>query len=270
MCQFHRLNYVGKKLQMKIRYVVCLLLGGSLSFAAHANGFMPTMIFANVLWLVVLPIVSLHEGWMMKRWGWQAPYKNSFWANFWSMIAAIPVGLALSYIGSYLASPQGQATFSWIPAAASRTMAAIFLYGNLPAPSYGYITSYGGMASLSLAGLAFIGICWVLTFAVEARYHRVRNPSIQGASIYRGVAVSNLVSYGLLLLMWLPYSYFSAIANESMERSMCTRSSTWSSSCLKMWSLYPEVKMERMKNCQEDGVDATACITPPPGLRIIN
>ncbi len=237
---------------------------------AHANGFMPTMIIANVFWLVVLPIVSILEGTMIKRWGWKAPYRNSFWANFWSMIAAIPVGLALSYIGAYLVSDSGQTNADFIPEMVRRALAGVFLYGNLPAPSYGYVTSYGGMASLSLAGLAFIGICWVLTFGVESRYHRVRNPSIASASIYRGVAVSNLASYCLLLLMWLPYSYFSAIENESMERNMCTRSRSWSSSCLKMWSLYPELKKERLRNCKEDGVDATACVTPPPGLRIIN
>jgi hypothetical protein len=253
---------------MRKRLVVWLLLLGVVP-VAHANGFMPTMIVANVLWLVVLPVVSVLEGAMMKRWGWQAPYKNSFWANFWSMIAAIPVGLALSYIGGYLVSFNGKASLDFIPETVSRTLAGIFLYGHLPAPSYGYITSHGGMASLSLAGLAFIGICWALTFAVEAYYHRVRNPSMARSVIYRGVAVANLVSYSLLLLMWLPYSYFSAIANESMERHMCTRSNTWSSSCLKMWSRYPELKTERLKNCEEDGVDATACITPPPGLRII-
>lgn len=254
---------------MTKRQAICLFLLGSVPFA-HANGFMPTMIFANVLWLVVLPVVSVLEGAMMKRWGWQEPYKNSFWANFWSMIAAIPVGLALSYIGGYLVSPHGRANLDFIPEKVSGLLAGTFLYGHLPAPSYGHITTHGGMASLSLAGLAFIGICWILTFAVEAHYHRVRNPSIAGSVIYRGVAVSNLVSYGLLLLMWLPYSYFSAIANESMERHVCTRSNTWSSSCLKMWSLYPELKIERLKNCEENGVDATACVTPPSGLRILN
>lgn len=254
---------------MKIRYVVCLLLGGSLSFAAHANGFMPTMIFANVLWLIVLPVVSVLEGAMMKRWGWQAPYKNSFWANFWSLLAAIPVGLVLSYIGSYLVSSSGQASLGFVPPAIRGALAGIFLYGHLPAPSYGYVTSYG-MGSLSLAGIAFIGICWVLTFAVEARYLRVRNPSVPPTSIYRGVAVSNLASYSLLLVLWLPHSYFSAMADESMERSTCSQSSSWSSSCFKIWSRYPEIKTERLKNCQDNGIDATACITPPPGLRVIN
>ncbi len=254
---------------MKTHRLVWLLLLGAVP-AAHANGFMPTMIFANVLWLVVLPVVSVLEGAMMKRWGWQAPYKNSFWANFWSMIAAIPVGLTLSYIGGYLVSPNGKTSLDFIPEKVSGVLAGVFLYGHLPAPSYGHITSYGGMANLSLAGLAFIGICWILTFVVEAHYHRVRNPSIAGSVIHRGVAVSNLVSYGLLLLMWLPYSYFSAIASESMERRMCSQSHTWSSSCLKMWSLYPELKTERLKSCEDNGVDAAACITPPPGLIILN
>jgi hypothetical protein len=165
-------------------------------------------------------------------------------------------------------SSNGKASLDFIPETVSRTLAGIFLYGHLPAPSYGHVTSYG-MGSLSLAGIAFIGICWALTFAVEARYHRVRNPLTPTSSIYRGVAASNLVSYSLLLILWLPHSYFSAVADESMERNICSKSNSWSSSCFKIWSRYPEVKTERLKNCEENGVDATVCVTPPPGLRII-
>lgn len=253
---------------MKHRNLIYLLLLAGMPIVAHADGFLPTMISANILWLLALPLVVALEGWMMKRWGWTAPYKNSFWANLWSMVAAIPIGFFLSYVGAYLGSKDGQAALSFIPTSVTFNLAQVFLYGNLPAPSYGYINGLGGIAGIPLAGLVFIGICWLLTFGVEGRYYRVRNPLVSKAAIYRGAALSNLASYSLLLTMWLPYSYMSAVSGEAMERRLCQSSNAWSSSCLKIWSRYPEIKADRIHACEDNGIDAVKCVTPPPGLRI--
>jgi len=236
--------------------------------AAHADGFLPTMISANILWLLALPIVVALEGRMMKRWGWTAPYKNSFWANLWSMVAAVPIGFFLSYAGAYLGSKAGQAALSFIPTSVMFHLAQVFLYGNLPAPSYGYINGFGGMAGIPLAGLVFIGICWLLTFGIEGHYYRTRNPLISKSAIYRGAALSNLASYILLLTMWLPYSYMSAVSGEAMERRICQSANSWSSACMKIWARYPETRVDRIHACEVNGIDAVKCVTPPPGLRI--
>lgn len=252
---------------MKHRKLIYLVLFAAMPMVAHANGFLPTMITANILWLLALPLVVALEGWMMKRWGWAAPYKNSFWANFWSMVAAIPIGFVLSYVGVYLGSKAGQAALSFIPNSVTFSLAQVFLYGELPAPSYGYINGLGGMAGIPLAGLVFIGICWLLTFGIEGRYYRTRNPSVAKSVIYRGAALSNLASYSVLLAMWLPYSYLSAVSGEAMERRICEEANSWSSSCLKIWARYPDLKVNRIRACEVKGIDAVKCITPPAGLR---
>jgi hypothetical protein len=255
-------------MQMKRHNLVYPMLLAAMPIAAYADAFLPTMISANVLWLLAFPLIVALEGWMMKRWGWTAPYKNSFWANFWSMIAAIPIGILLSYVGVYLGSKGGQAAMSFLPTSLTFNLAQVFLYGNLPAPSYGYINGISNGAGISLAGLVFIGICWLITFAVEGRYYRKRNPSISKASIYRGAVWTNLASYSLLLTFWLPYSYMSAVSSEATERRFCQSANTWSSTCLRIWARYPELKTERIHACEVNGIDAVKCVTPPPGLRI--
>lgn len=245
---------------MKHRNLVYLVLLGGVPIAAHANGFLPTMISANILWLLALPLVVAIEGWMMKRWGWIAPYKNSFWANLWSMLAAIPIGFLLSYIGVYLGSNDGQAALSFIPKSVTFNLAQVFLYGELMPPSYGHIIG-PNRAGISLAGLVFIGICWLLTFGVEGRYYRIQNPLVSKSAIYRGTAFSNLVSYSLLLTMWLPYSYMSAASAETMLRSTCQRPDLWSSNCPSIFTRYPEIKAYRLHACDVNGIDAVKCLS---------
>ena len=42
-----------------------------ISKAAYADAFMPTMVSANVLWLLALPLVVAVEGLIMAHWKWQ-------------------------------------------------------------------------------------------------------------------------------------------------------------------------------------------------------
>jgi len=242
---------------MKHRKLICLMLFSTMPMTARANGFLPTMISANILWLLALPLVVAVEGWMMKRWGWNAPFKNCFWANFWSMIAAIPIGFVLSFLGGYLGGVSQKTALSFIPETVKFNLSQVLLYGQLPAPSYGYINGYG-TAGISLAGLIFIGICWLLTFGVEGRYYRIRNPFISTLAIYCGTALSNLSSYSLILAMWLPYSYMSAAKDEAMQLHSCQLGHVWSPICQDIWDRYPETKDKWLLSCLQ-GFDSSEC-----------
>lgn len=177
--------------------------------AANADAFIPTMISANLLWLCALPLVVVVEGRFMAHWNWQEPYKNALRGNLWSMLAALPLGVGLSILGGYLSSKDAQTTLAFIPDAARHLLAQTFLYGQLPAPSYGFIAGFGE-AGIFLAALLFIGICWLLIFGVEGYYYGKKNPLLPKGKVCGFTAIVNLISYALLLAMWLPYSYYSA------------------------------------------------------------
>lgn len=88
---------VGTRVWMALILAVVPLL-------AHADAFLPTMISANVLWVLALPLVVAVEGWVMTRWQWQQPHKNALKGNLLSMLAALPIGVGLSILGRYLSS----------------------------------------------------------------------------------------------------------------------------------------------------------------------
>jgi hypothetical protein len=201
--------------------------------SALADGFLPTMISANALWVVALPLVVAVEGWFMVRWKWEEPYKNSLRGNLLSMFAALPIGIALSVLGWYLVSNDGQATLGFIPTSARELLGQTFLYGQLPAPSYGFIDEAGN-AGIYLAALLFMGICLLLTFGVESYYYRKKNPQLSRGTVFCQTAIANLISYLLLFALWIPYSYHSASAADDFWQDFCRRGSGWSSACTKI------------------------------------
>jgi hypothetical protein len=180
--------------------------------AALANAFVPTMISANVMWVVAFPVIVFLEGWMMARWKWRSPYLNSFIANLLSAIAALPIGVGLSIAGGFISRDQSWVT-SFLSGSARHFLAQLFSYGQLPTPydeAWLHQASPTGfqMVGVPLAAILFIGICWCLTFAVEGWYYTKRNRTLPRSHIYRGTAVANLASYFVLMVVWLPYPNF--------------------------------------------------------------
>lgn len=165
----------------------------SLSDAAQADAFVPTMISANILWFFVLPVIVALEGWLMARQKWQEPYWTALKGNLWSMAAALPLQVVLSILGGYVAERD---TLAFIPYNIRFFLAQVLLYGQ----------AYDAR-DIFLAPIIFIGICWAFSVAVEGYYYSLRNPLLPRKKVYRTTVIVHIISYLLLLALWLPYLY---------------------------------------------------------------
>jgi hypothetical protein len=238
-------------------YVAVFLI--FVSKLAYADAFIPTMISANVLWIVVLPLVVLVEGWFMARWKWEKPYKNSLFGNLWSMLAALPLGIGLSILGGYIRD--AQTTFAFIPESARYLLASTFLYGQISAPSYDFIDDGFGYAGIALAALFFIGVCWLLTLGVEGYYYVKKNPLLPRGKVYGLTALVNIISYSLLLALWIPYSYHVASTNQESLKYTCSKANSMSSRCPQIWAKFPEIREIRINECSRRLIGEVDCLT---------
>ena len=229
------------------------------SASACADAFIPTMISANVIWLLVLAPVVMIEGWLMARWKWVEPYKTAINGNLLSMLAALPFGVLLSLGGGYLVSVDAKTTFSFLSDSVRFFLAQALFYGDTPVPSYGFVVAFSS-AGIFLAALIFIGLCWLLTFAVEGYYYSRRNPSRPRKEIFRGTALANLASYCFLVALWLPYSYLSASSAQESARRICAEPSSWSSGCSGIWAKFPEVRHLRVAACGKREIPEGRCL----------
>ena len=225
-----------------------------ISTKAYANAFIPTMVSANAVWLLVLPLVVAVEGSLMAYWKWEKPYKYALFGNLWSMLAALPVGFGLSILGNYISKDIATAD------SARHLLAQTLLYGQVSTPSYGYISGGSSNGGIILAALLFIGICWVLTFVVEALYYRKKNPNLSKANVYRRTAMVNIASYCLLIALWLPYSYQAAKSEEGFMKSHCAEAGGWGRNCLEILAKYPEIKQQRLRSCESHGIKEDICL----------
>jgi hypothetical protein len=242
-----------------IRYTCLAVALASTSVSAFANAFIPTMISANVVWLFVLaPIVAI-EGRLMARWAWERPYKTALNGNLVSMLAALPFGVLLSMAGGYLASAESKSTFPYLSDSARFFLAQALFYGDPPVPSYGFIVVWS-MAGIFFAALIFIGFCWLLTFAVEGYYYSRKNPSRPRIEIFRRTALANVASYCFLIVLWLPYSYYSASSEQDSGRRLCAEPSSWSSRCTEIWEKFPEGKKLRLAACGKRAIPEERCL----------
>jgi len=241
------------------RHVFLAAVLTSVPAAAFADAFIPTMISANVVWLVIFFPVVMIEGWLMARWRWEMPYRNALVGNFLSMLAALPFGVLLSLAGGYLVSPNAKTALPFLSDPVRFFLAQALFYGDTPVPSYGFIPGFGS-AGIFLAALIFIGLCWLLTFVVESYYYSRRNPTRPRVAIIRGAAIANLVSYCFLAALWLPYSYFSARAEQDSVRELCVEPSAWSSRCGDIWAKFPEVRELRLAGCAKREIPDGRCL----------
>lgn len=231
----------------------------SFSSAVFADAFIPTMISANVVWLLVLAPVVTIEGWLMARWKWEKPYKHALTGNVLSILAALPFGVLLSLAGGYVASPTGKQTLSFLSDSAHFFLTQALFYGDTPVPSYGFIGS-SSMAGIFFAALVFIGLCWLLTFMVEGYYYSRKNPSRPRIEIFRRTALVNVASYCFLIALWLPYSYYSASAAQGLMLNVCAQPSSWSSHCTEIWEKFPEVRELRLASCGTRSIPEQRCL----------
>lgn len=229
------------------------------SASACANAFIPTMISANVVWLLVLVPVVLIEGWLMARWKWVEPYKTAIKGNLLSMLAAMPFGFLLSMGGGYLASPDAKSTLSFLSDSVRFFLAQALFYGDTPVPTYGFVVAFSS-AGIFLAALIFIGLCWLLTFAVEGYYYSRRNLSRPRTDIFQGTALASLASYCFLIALWIPYSYFSASAAQESSRRICTEPSSWSGNCGDIFVMFPETRQLRLAACGKREIPEGRCL----------
>jgi hypothetical protein len=220
--------------------------------SAHADAFIPSLISANILWALALPVVVGLEGFLIERSGWQSPYKTSLIANLLSMAAALPLGVIITLAAAALGNIRADGIQAVVMGA--------LVYGGVPVPSYGYLGRQE-YASLLLAALVFMGLCWLATWAVEGWYFAKRNPNIRKREIYSRTAKINLASYTLLLALWLPYSLYSAYEGEEWVKDSCSSWNYWGSECPAVWSKYPDIRASRLQSCSSQGMDAQACLT---------
>lgn len=242
-----------------IRYAFLAVVLASVSASAYADAFIPTMISANVIWLLVLAPVVMIEGWLMARWKWAMPYKTALNGNLLSMLAALPFGVLLSLAGGYLASADAKSTLSFLPDSVRFFLAQALFYGDTPVPTYGFIVAFSS-AGVFLAALIFIGLCWLLTFVIEGYYYSRKNPSRSRKEIFLGTAAANVVSYCFLMVLWLPYSYHSASSAQEFARRICAEPSSWSSRCTDIWTRFPETKELRLAACGKREIPEDRCL----------
>ena len=231
---------------------------------AHANGFLPTMISANILWFLALPLVVFMEGWLLRRWGWTSPFKASFWANVLSMVAALPVGVGLSLLGAWLVPMRGNGVL--LEAGASRQVefivGQVLLYGQVSAPAFGFTGGASPMAQVALAALGFMALCWALTVVVEGWYLGRKNPSMGRRVLARKVALMHLISYSALAALWLPYAYWGAMETEQRSIRFCSQALSWSSRCETIWQKFPDAREKRLADCAKNQVEEGRCLKP--------
>jgi hypothetical protein len=190
----------------------------------------------------------------MAYWRWEKPYKHALIGNLWSMLAALPLGFGLSILGSYISKKPSLADSS------KYILAQILLYGQVTTPSYGSISAGSGYSGIILAALLFIGICWLLTFVVEALYYSKKNPNIPKSNVFLRTALVNIVSYSLLIALWLPYSYQAAKSEEGFMKHHCAEAGGWGRDCPKILEKYPEIKQQRLKSCERRGIEEGTCL----------
>lgn len=198
--------------------IFCLLI--SASSIAHADAFIPTMVSANVLWIVMLPVVIGIEGWFMARQNWPNPYKASTVANILSMLAVLPIEIGLSALGGSLVGMNGSKD------SLKAFFGGLLMYGWVPAPKYGFV-GFDEYSSIALAAILFIGICWMFSIVIESLYYTRKYRNTDKRTIWRLTVKSHSVSYALILALWLPYSYFSARSAERDAIQFLFQSCCW-------------------------------------------
>jgi len=162
-------------------------------------------------------------------------------------------------LGGYLSSKDVPIALSFIPESLRHLLAQTFLYGQLPTPTYGFIKGFGN-SGIFLAALLFIGICWLLTVGVEGHYYKKKNPQLPKDKVFRGTVFVNLVSYCVLLILWLPYSYIDAQSEQRFFQHACSQASSYSSSCPEVFARFPEIKEKRLAECHSRGIQEGDCL----------
>jgi hypothetical protein len=232
---------------------------------AAANGFLPTMITSGVVWLLVLPLVVVTEAWFLRRWGWQDAAWTAVCANLLSTVAALPLGLALSGLGAWLVPLGGGGPLREVGLSAEATsvVGQVLLYGQAPAPSFGFVGGPSTVAATLLATLGFMAVCGLFTVVVEGLYLRRKNPSLGRRALVRQVVRMHLASYGLLAALWLPAAWFGAREAERQAVGTCSRADSWSGACPQVLRLFPDAAAARAADCAQRGAPAERCLQGP-------
>ena len=225
------------------------------------------MVSANVLWLFTLPLVATAEGWLLKRWGWSKPYQWAFLANLLSMLAALPIGLALTQAGLHLVPMRGPSVLQEIGLSQDTSffIGQVLVYGRAQSPGFGYAGGGSPVAGTLLAALLFMAICWLVTAAVEGWFLATRNRAVRGRQLWQRVVKMHLLSYGLLAALWVPFAYAKAQDQEEWTQRACSVSNWMLDVCLGIWEKYPQTLADRKSNCEAKGVPQDKCPTEPHG-----
>ena len=248
---------------MRARYRVSIALAVAnflLASTAHANAFIPTMMSANLLWVVILlPVVAI-EGALMKKWGWAAPYRSALGGNTLTMLIALPFGLLLSFLGA-ACGEWGKAANPGVAQQLLYFLAQVFLYGSAPTPTYGFAgsQSFSDLLGMLLASLLFVGCCWIFTIYFEANFYARRNKNLESKYILRKTIFMHVISYGVLMALWIPISIYSAKKSHDYQTEVCARFNVSFEPCVQIWKQYPEVKARRLSECISGGVDQQDC-----------
>lgn len=177
----------------------------------------------------------------MSYWGWKNPYKNSAKANLLSMLIAIPLGIIVCIIGSIILNLE-EKYLRALPSDVSFQLAQIFLFGQISTYNFGFaIEEWMTNDGVVLAAVLYMGICLAFTIWVEGNYHARKNPEIGRKNIFMRTTIIHFCSYMVLLMAWLPYSYYSAKNKEDALKVLCSKNNAGRYECEKIWSKFPEI-----------------------------
>lgn len=224
-----------------------------------ANAFIPTMVYASGIYLLVLPIVVILEGWFLQRWGWQQPYAAAVKANALSTLAAIPIGVAFTWAGWWLYAEGGHMLVDWgVNKFLVWGLTGVLLYGGAPAPTYGFVGD-ANFGPVAFAAFGFIGLCWLITIIIEGWYLARKNPSMKTTSLATKIFLMHLASYTVLISMWVPFTYLDAEYEERSLLRHCLNPGWSASNCDAIWRKYPELEHAKSPVCTLKDHNRPAC-----------
>ncbi len=223
-----------------------------------ANGFLPVMVSANVLWLFLLPTVVLIEGFFLKRWGWAKPYKSSLLANLVSTVVGIPLGFFLNMLGIAFGK-EHSFDYPDINIDSTYWVDQIFVVGKPDLPSL--FPAFGDpFYSLFYAGAIIFIVCYLpVTILVEGWYLKKHVHGIDRKEFWKKITSVHIVSYLFLASLWFPLAYFDAQRAEEDSKMICSQPPAGNKYCQKIWEKYPDLKDMRLQKCEALEISQDEC-----------
>jgi len=164
-----------------------------------ANGVIPAFFPHSLATLLCLVAIAAIEGWFVRRHlhlSFATSYRHSFWANFMSTIAGIPIAWLLWVIGL-------------IPVMAGTSLIGIDLHPGVEYTLLGTVWFGGGFSITSEWGHVGASAGWILMLVpywlgsvwIERRTLTKLLPGCNLSELSKAVIRGNLATYGIFLVL---------------------------------------------------------------------